>query len=52
MFGTLLGGVDHLPHTHLPQLNAFYQGACQHGANLADDLERIVALHGAERLQR
>jgi beta-alanine--pyruvate transaminase len=47
MFGTLLGGVDHLPHTHIPQ-NQWSKGQPEHGANLADDLERIVALHGAE----
>ncbi len=50
MFGTLLGGVDHLPHTHLPALNAYTRGQPEHGANLADDLERIVALHGAETI--
>jgi beta-alanine--pyruvate transaminase len=50
MFGTLLGGVDHLPHTHLPGQNAFTRGQPEHGANLADDLERIVALHGAETI--
>jgi beta-alanine--pyruvate transaminase len=49
VFGTLLGGVDHLPHTHIPQ-NAFTRGQPEHGANLADDLERIVALHGAETI--
>jgi beta-alanine--pyruvate transaminase len=49
-FGTLLAGVDHLPHTHLPHLNAFTKGQPEHGANLADDLERIVALHGAETI--
>ena len=50
MFGTLLAGVDHMPHTHLPQLNAFTKGQPEHGANLADELERIVALHGAETI--
>ncbi|MDO5657059.1 MAG: aspartate aminotransferase family protein [Paracoccus sp. (in: a-proteobacteria)] len=49
MFGTLLAGVDHLPHTHLPQ-NAFAKGQPEHGAHLAEDLERIVALHGAETI--
>ena len=49
-FGTLLAGVDHLPHTHLPHLNAFTKGQPEHGATLADDLERIVALHGAETI--
>ncbi len=48
-FGTLLNGVDHLPHTHLAE-NAFSRGQPEHGANLADDLERIVALHGADTI--
>ncbi len=47
-FGSLLTGVDHLPHTHLPEKNAFSKGLPEHGADLADDLERIVALHGPE----
>src|SRR5690606_26954313 len=50
MFGTLLGGVDHLPHTHLPKLNSFVKGQPEHGAELAEDLERIVALHGADTI--
>ncbi|MFC2968750.1 aspartate aminotransferase family protein [Acidimangrovimonas pyrenivorans] len=50
MFGSLLTGVDHLPHTHLPEQNAFTRGQPEHGANLADELERIVALHGAETI--
>ncbi|MFZ5751475.1 MAG: aspartate aminotransferase family protein [Pseudomonadota bacterium] len=50
VFGTMLGGVDHLPHTHLPALNAWSKGQPEHGANLADELERIVALHGAETI--
>ncbi len=45
MFGTLLTGVDHLPHTHLPGKNAHTRGEPEHGAELADDLERICALH-------
>ncbi len=44
-FGTMLGGVDHLPHTHLPDLNSYTKGQPEHGAHLADELERIVALH-------
>jgi len=47
MFGTLLGGVDHLPHTHLPEQNGFSKGIPEHGGDLADELERIVALHDA-----
>nr|WP_321443170.1 aspartate aminotransferase family protein [uncultured Cohaesibacter sp.] len=50
MFGSLLTGVDHLPATHLPEQNAFTRGQPEHGANLADELERIIALHGAETI--
>jgi beta-alanine--pyruvate transaminase len=41
---SLLPNVDHLPHTHLPAKNAFSRGQPEHGAELADELERIVAL--------
>ena len=50
VFGSLLNGVDHMPHTHLPALNAYTRGQPEHGGNLADELERIVALHGAETI--
>ncbi|MEO0912783.1 MAG: aminotransferase class III-fold pyridoxal phosphate-dependent enzyme, partial [Pseudomonadota bacterium] len=43
-FGSLLTGVDHMPHTHLAE-NAFSRGQPEHGAHLADDLERILGLH-------
>jgi beta-alanine--pyruvate transaminase len=49
-FGTLLGGVDHLRHTHDLVRNAWSRGQPQHGAELAEDLERLVALHGAETI--
>ncbi|WP_339635496.1 aspartate aminotransferase family protein [uncultured Sneathiella sp.] len=49
-FGTMLTGVDHLPHTHLPEKNAFSRGVPEHGAELADELERIVALHDASTI--
>ncbi|OGS52560.1 MAG: omega amino acid--pyruvate aminotransferase [Erythrobacter sp. RIFCSPHIGHO2_12_FULL_63_10] len=49
-FGTLLTGVDHMRHTHDLARNAFARGMPQHGAELADDLERIVALHGADTI--
>jgi beta-alanine--pyruvate transaminase len=45
MFGTLLTGVDHLPHTHQPDKNAFTRGEPDHGGDLADELSRIVTLH-------
>jgi beta-alanine--pyruvate transaminase len=50
MFGTLLTGVDHLPHTHLPAKNAFTKGEPEHGIELADELERIVGLHDASTI--
>ena len=50
MFGTLLTGVDHLPHTHDLSKNKFVRGEPEHGANLADELERIVALHDASTI--
>jgi beta-alanine--pyruvate transaminase len=49
-FGPLLAGVDHLPHTHDIARNAFSRGMPQHGAELADNLERIVALHDASTI--
>ncbi len=49
-FGNLLGHVDHLPHTHAPDHNAFSRGQPQWGAHLADALEDRVALHGAETI--
>jgi len=50
MFGTLLTGVDHLPHTHNLAKNAFSRGLPQHGVELADELERIVTLHDASTI--
>jgi beta-alanine--pyruvate transaminase len=48
-FGSLLTGVDHLHHTH-DMARAFTKGRPTEGAHLADDLERIVALHGADTI--
>ncbi|TVR47216.1 MAG: aminotransferase class III-fold pyridoxal phosphate-dependent enzyme, partial [Rhodobacteraceae bacterium] len=48
-FGAMLSGVDHLPHTHIPE-NQWTRGQPEHGAHLADDLERIVALHGPDTI--
>ena len=48
-FGAMLAGVDHLPHTHIPE-NQWAKGQPEHGAHLADDLERMVALHGADTI--
>ncbi len=41
----LIPGVDHLPHTHHLEHNAFTRGQPRWGAHLADELENIVALH-------
>jgi beta-alanine--pyruvate transaminase len=49
-FGTLLTGVDHLPHTHNLEHNAFTKGRPEWGGHLADNLEAIIALHGAETI--
>src|SRR6185503_1393174 len=49
-FGPLLPGADHMPHTHLPGRNGFTRGQPEHGAELADELERIVALHDASTI--
>jgi beta-alanine--pyruvate transaminase len=48
-FGPLLPGVDHLRHTHGASA-PFTRGQGETGADLADDLERLVALHGAETI--
>ncbi|WP_395142379.1 aspartate aminotransferase family protein [Schlegelella aquatica] len=50
MFGTLLAGVDHIRHTHDPQRNAYSRGQPAHGAEFADDLERLIALHDASTI--
>jgi beta-alanine--pyruvate transaminase len=49
-FGTLLAGVDHLPHTYNREKQAFSKGEPEWGAHLADELERIVALHDASTI--
>jgi beta-alanine--pyruvate transaminase len=50
MFGTLLAGVDHLPATYSREQQAFTKGEPDWGAHLADELERIVALHDASTI--
>lgn len=49
-FRNLLGAVAHLPHTHAPERNAFSRGEPEWGAHLADALEDLVALHGADTI--
>jgi beta-alanine--pyruvate transaminase len=46
----LLPGVDHLPHTHDLARSAFSRGSPEHGAHLAEELERLVALHDASNI--
>jgi beta-alanine--pyruvate transaminase len=49
-FGTLLAGVDHLPATYSREHQAFTKGEPEWGGHLADELERLVALHGASTI--
>ena len=49
-YATGLPGVDHIRHTHEPARNAFSVGQPVHGAEIADDLERLVALHDASNI--
>ncbi len=41
----MMPGVDHLPHTHDLARNAYSRGQPAEGVELADALERIIALH-------
>jgi beta-alanine--pyruvate transaminase len=49
-FGALLAGTDHLPATYNREHQAFSKGEPDWGEHLADDLERIVALHDASTI--
>ena len=49
-FGALLPYVDHLPHTHGIEGNRWSRGQPEEGAERADALEALVALHGAETI--
>jgi beta-alanine--pyruvate transaminase len=46
----MIPGVDHLSHTHNPAKNAFSKGQPEHGAELANELERLVGLHDASTI--
>ena len=48
-FGNLIA-VDHLPHTQDLARNRHCRGEPEHGVDLADQLERIVALHDASNI--
>ena len=49
-FGTLMVGVDHLPTTYNRDKQAFTVGEPEWGAHLADELDRLVALHDASTI--
>ena len=49
-FGALLAGVDHLPTTYNREKQAFTIGEPEWGAHLADELDRLVALHDASTI--
>ena len=49
-FGQLLPGTDHIRHTLDIERNAFSRGLPVHGVELAEDLQRLVDLHGAENI--
>jgi beta-alanine--pyruvate transaminase len=49
-FGNLVAGVDHLSHTLNIKEMAFSRGQPTWGAHLADELERMVALHDASTI--
>jgi beta-alanine--pyruvate transaminase len=49
-FGAMLAGVDHLPHTYNRSEQAFSRGEPKWGGHLADELERLVALHDASTI--
>ena len=49
-FGAMLPAIDHLPHTHNPDMNSFCRGQPSWGVHLADELERIVSLHDASTI--
>ena len=49
-FGPLLQEVDHIRHTHDLARNAFSRGQPEHGVEFADDLQRVIHKHGAEKI--
>jgi beta-alanine--pyruvate transaminase len=49
-FGAMMAGVDHLRSTHDLARNAFSRGMPAHGAEFADELERLILLHDASNI--
>jgi beta-alanine--pyruvate transaminase len=50
IYGSLLSGVDHISHTYDRDKQAFSKGEPEYGAHFADDVERLVNLHGANTI--
>src|SRR6187401_3409882 len=50
IYGSLLTGVDHISHTYDREKQAFSKGEPEYGAHFADDVERLVNLHGANTI--
>lgn len=50
LYGNMLTGIDHLPHTHNLTHNAFTKGQPTWGAHLADELEALIKLHDASTI--
>jgi beta-alanine--pyruvate transaminase len=50
IYGSLLSGVDHISHTYDREKQAFSKGEPEYGAHFADDVERLVNLHGANTI--
>jgi beta-alanine--pyruvate transaminase len=50
LFGTLLAGVDHLSTTYDREKQAFSRGEPEYGAHFAEELERLVNLHGSNTI--
>ena len=50
LFGALLAGVDHLRHTQDLKRQAWSRGQPEWGGQMAEELERIVALHDASTI--
>ncbi len=49
-FGAMIAGVDHLSHTYNRAEQAYSRGEPKWGGHLADELERLVALHDASTI--
>jgi beta-alanine--pyruvate transaminase len=50
VYGSMLNGIDHIRHTHDLARNAFSKGVPEYGAEFADEMERVIALHDASNI--